>query len=54
MTERARSAEEGWRDLESSFAVRYGRKMGLIKARELDASESQTENDGEKQKEGLD
>ncbi len=54
MAGRTRSAEEGWRSLEASFAVRYGRKMGLIKNRKLDVSASQAENDAKKQKKSLD
>jgi len=53
-SQKAQAALEGWKSLEETFAVRYGRKMGLIKAKELDVSESQAENDAENEKESLD
>ena len=43
-TQGAQAAEEGWRNLEKSFAVRQARKIGLIKVKRFDSPASLNSN----------
>jgi hypothetical protein len=41
---RADDSEQGWRELESAFAVRQARRIGLIKARKFASREFTNED----------